>query len=316
MKPRIVVIGSINMDLVCRTGHIPAPGETVLGEDLQTIPGGKGANQAVAAARLGGSVAMIGRVGDDAFGGTLLAGLKKNGVDAGHVRVTKNCASGCALITVAENGENSIVVSPGANGRVTPADVEKARGVIKGASAVVMQLEIPLETVEFAIRLCRKLGVRTILDPAPVPAKGLPQTLYEVDILSPNQSEAKALAGRKGEDQAMGSLLLRRGSGMVVLKRGEQGALIFDGRDVCAVRPFKVKAVDTTAAGDAFTAGLAVGLGEGMMIGDAVRLANAAGAICCTRFGAQPALPTRGEADRKMKTFGQSAQINPLRVTK
>ncbi|MGA2496865.1 MAG: ribokinase [Tepidisphaeraceae bacterium] len=303
MNPRIVVIGSINMDLVCRTGRIPAPGETAPGEDLRTIPGGKGANQAVAAARLGGdaaTVTMIGRVGDDAFGTTLLAGLKNNGVDVEHVAVTKNCASGCALITVAASGENSIVVSPGANGRVTPADVERAKGVIKGASAVVMQLEIPLETVEFAIRMCRKLRVRTILDPAPVPAKGLPKALYEVDILSPNQSEARALAGRKGEDQALGRVLLRRGPELVVLKRGEQGALVFHGRDICGVRPFKVKAVDTTAAGDAFTAGLAVGLGEGMSIGDAVGFANAAGAICCTRFGAQPALPTRGEVERML----------------
>lgn len=302
MKPRIVVIGSINMDLVCQTAHIPVPGETVLGEDLQTIPGGKGANQAVAAARLGGSIAMIGRVGDDAFGATLLAGLKRNGVDMSHVRVTKKCASGCALITVAANGENSIVVSPGANGRVTPADVAKARDIIKGASAVVMQLEIPLETVEFAIRLCRKLGVRTILDPAPVPAKGLPKALYEVDILSPNQSEAKSLAGRKGEDQMLGQMLLRRGPEMVVLKRGEQGSLIFQGRDICGVRPFAVKAVDTTAAGDAFTAGMAVGLGEGKSIGDAVGFANAAGAICCTRLGAQPSLPTRTEVEKMLRT--------------
>ncbi|MFI5378142.1 MAG: ribokinase, partial [Tepidisphaerales bacterium] len=210
----------------------------------------------------------------------------------------KKCASGCALITVAESGENSIVVSPGANGRVSPRDVENAGELIQGAAAAVIQLEIPLETVERAISVCRKHRVWTILDPAPVPAAGLPPELYQVDILSPNQSEAQALAGRKGDDRALGRMLLERGPGMVVLKRGAEGALIFEGGQVRSVRPFKVEAVDTTAAGDAFTAGVAVGLGEGMKIGDAVRFANAAGALCCTRLGAQPALPMRGDVTR------------------
>jgi ribokinase len=293
MAGPIVVIGSINMDLVCRTPRIPRPGETIMGSAFLTMPGGKGANQAVAAARLGAAgtaVHMVGRVGDDDFGRQLKAGLKDNGVDAEHVISTPGVASGCALIQVDENGENSIVVVPGANARVTREDVLNARDVIAAASCVVMQLEIPLETVAYAIGVCTELGVFTILDPAPVPPGGLPAALYRVDLLTPNQTEAELILGANTD---AAKELLRRGARSVVLKLGASGSRYVDGERVESGEPFKVNAVDSTAAGDAFTGALAVARAEGMQMTAALRFANAAGAICCETLGAQVALPRR-----------------------
>mgnify|MGYP005850288681 CR=1 FL=1 len=202
----VVVIGSVNMDLVCRTPRMPAPGETILGHDLVTIPGGKGANQAVAAAKLGGKVHFVGRVGEDDFGSRLLNGLQQHNVATEHVTITEGVASGCAMILVDRKGENSIVVAPGANAKLTPKDIDAARGLIKSASVVVLQLEVPFATVEHAIALCRKNGVFTILDPAPAP-KRLPKGMYAVDILTPNQTEAAALlhgSASRGLQQARG----------------------------------------------------------------------------------------------------------------
>src|SRR5436853_1332533 len=189
----IVVIGSINLDLVCRVGRIPAPGETVLGNDLSQFAGGKGANQAVAAARLGATVHMIGRVGDDDFGSRLLNGLQQHKVNTDHVTVTEGASSGCALILVDKKGENSIVVAAGANTRLRPADIDAAEGLLARASIVLIQLEVPLPTVQHAIKVCRQLGVFVILDPAPVPSKGLPKEIFQVNILTPNQREAEEL---------------------------------------------------------------------------------------------------------------------------
>ena len=297
----IVVIGSINTDFVLRTPHIPGPGETVLGSDLLTIPGGKGANQAVAAARLGGLVHMVGRVGDDPFGAGLREGLAANGVNVDHVSVTPGVASGCATILVDRRGENSIVVSPGSNARLTAEDVGRAERLIRAASVVVMQLEVPPATVRHAVALCRRLGVRTILDPAPVPPKGLPRALYAVGVLTPNEHEGAQLTGQR-DAAKMAAALLSRGASTVVLKLGAKGALIAEGaRPPQVVRPFRVRAVDTTAAGDAFTAALAVGLSEGMALDRAVRFANAAGALCCTRVGAQPALPGRRDVEQLLR---------------
>ena len=294
----IVVVGSINTDLVVRTPHVPAPGETVLGSDLLTLPGGKGANQAVAASRLGASVHMIGRVGDDAFGARLREGLSAEGVGVDHVTVTPGVASGCAMILVDGRGENSIVVSPGANARLTPRDVDRAERLIRRAAAVVMQLEIPLSTVRHAIRLCRRLGVRTILDPAPVPPKGLPPALYRVDVLTPNEQEGAGLTGLRLPAR-IATALRSKGASTVVLKLGAKGALLLEGEGRPRnVAPFRVRAVDSTAAGDAFTGALAVALSERMPLDEAVRFANAAGALCCTKVGAQPALPDRRAVER------------------
>jgi ribokinase len=291
----IVVIGSINMDLVCQTPAIPRAGETILGGDLQTIPGGKGANQAVAAARLGGDVHMIGRVGDDAFGRTLLAGLRENGVNVKHVSSTPGVASGCAMIAVDERGENSIVVSPGANARVSIPDIDLAAPLIRRASVVVLQLEIPIVTVRYVITLCREAGVPTILDPAPVPPGGLPTALFRVNILTPNEHELRELL------RAPNSAGTVRKPKALIIKMGERGSLWMKGPTTHQSRAFPVTAIDTTAAGDAFTGALAVAVAEGVEIADAMRFANAAGALCCTKRGAQPSLPTRTAVDRLIR---------------
>lgn len=308
-KGPIVVIGSINMDLVCRTPRMPEPGETILGSDFVTIPGGKGANQAVAAARLGGSVHMVGRVGSDDFGQRLLTGLTGHGVNTQHVTVTEGASSGVAMILVDKAGENSIVVAPGANHKVTPADVDRAEGLIRTASAVVLQLEIPLNVVRHAIAMCQRLKVPTILDPAPVPPKGLPRAFYGVDVLTPNQTEAELLLGfdrvrvkkkRVFDAKQTGTDLLARGPQTVLLKLGPKGAMLVsrNGDGFSTIRPFKAKVVDTTAAGDAFTGAFAVARSEGMSYTVAARFANAAGALCCQSFGAQPSLPTRQQVDK------------------
>ena len=276
----IVVIGSINMDLVCRAAKLPRAGETLLGRDFSTIPGGKGANQAVAAARLADGrvdVHMIGRVGDDDFGRELLAGLNRNDVVTKRVAVTRGVASGVAMILVDDRGENSIVVAPSANANLTPADIDAAEPLLRTASVVVMQLEIPIATVRHAARMCRRLGVYTILDPAPAPTTPL---RLLVDLLTPNETEAKA-AGSSGAKS-------------IVLKLGARGCRV--GGQL--VPPFKVRVIDTTAAGDAFTGALAVGRALGMPMLETLHMANAAGALCCTKLGAQPALPTRRAVER------------------
>jgi ribokinase len=312
---RIVVIGSINMDLVCRTPRIPATGETILGENLITIPGGKGANQAVAAARLANAetdVYLIGRVGNDDFGQRLLSGLSQHRVRTEYVTITEGVASGCAMILVDRKGENSIVVAPGANAKLTPADIDRAEPLISGAAAVVLQLEIPIETVRHAIAMVSRHWGFTILDPAPVPAKGLPRALFGVDLLTPNQGEAEMLIGRKrthhvrvkklSDPKLIAMGLLSRGPKSVVLKLGRKGALLVskDGQ-IHQSKAHKVEVSDTTAAGDAFTGALAVARAEGMSLPDAVRFANAAGAACCQQFGAQPALPARDDVEALLR---------------
>ena len=309
------MIGSINMDLVFRTPRIPVAGETILGESPFTVPGGKGANQAVAAAKLAGpdtDVYMIGRVGGDHFGPRLLDGLTQNRVRTEFVTLTEGAPSGCAVILVDRKGENYIVVGPGSNARLTPADIDQAAGIIEGAAALLLQLEIPLPTVRHAIRLARKLGIFTILDPAPVPPDGLPADLFRVDLLTPNQGESELLTGRKrthhvsskkvSDPKWIAGELISRGASNVVLKLGSKGALLFedDGR-IRRFKAHKVCVTDTTAAGDAFSGALAVGRAEGMELGEMVRFANAAGAACCQKFGAQPALPTRDQVERLLE---------------
>ena len=303
--PHIVIVGSLNMDLVVRTPHMPAPGETVLGDDFQTIPGGKGANQAVAAARLEARVSMVGRVGRDAFGEALLANLRAEGVDVKHVRTDEVAASGVALITVDESGQNSIVVASGANWRLTVADVQAALASIGAFDVLVMQLETPLPIVEAAAQLARERGARVALNPAP--ARALPASLLaQVNVLLPNESETSLLTGLPVESmpqaERAAQALLDRGVGAVVLTLGSRGALVVEpGREAIHLPPHAVEVVDTTAAGDAFVAGLAARWGEGVSLVEAARWGNAAGALAVTRMGAQPSAPTRAAVAAYMR---------------
>lgn len=298
--PKIVVVGSINMDLVARMPRLPRPGETVTGDDFQTIPGGKGANQAVAAARLGAHVTMIARVGDDSFGESLRQSLIENNVATGHVLTTDGCSSGVALIGVEASGANSITVIPAANGKLSVEDVEAHQDVIATANALIVQLESPIPTVAKAIQLAQSHGILTVLDPAPAPASALPATLLSVDIISPNQTEAEALTGIAVDDWNAAERAARRlqelGAKNVVMKMGELGALILTSEGTIErVLARKAKVVDTTAAGDAFTGAMTVARCEGKSLRDAAEFGCLAGTAACTRMGAQPAMPTRDD---------------------
>lgn len=303
MTGHIVVVGSINMDLVVRAPRHPQPGETILGADFQTFPGGKGANQAVAAARQGKHVKMIGRVGDDSFGSSLLATMQENGVDTGLVRRTDGVASGVALITVSETGQNNIVVVPGANWRLTPDDIIASQSAFEGAAAVLLQLEIPLDTVEKAVHIAHEYGVRVILNPSP--AQTLSKSLLtKIDYLVPNEHELSLITGMQPLTIAADGLKFL-GTGCLIVTLGADGVLVMEGEVSHQIAPYHVKVVDTTAAGDAFTGALAVALSEGQSIETAAAFGNAAGALAVTKAGAQPSLPTRDETDRFMQTHRQ-----------
>ena len=296
MTASIAVVGSLNMDLVIRSPRIPRPGETILGGELHTVPGGKGANQAVAAARLGAQVSMIGRVGQDAFAAPLLENLAADGIDHAFVLQDGETATGVALIVVDDNGENSIVVSSGANMRLSPDDVEAAEPAIAAADLLILQLEVPLETVIRAAELARDHGVQVVLNPAP--ARPLPAELLSmIDVLIPNESEAALLTGLPTGTQAEAAeaveALLGSGVGTMILTLGARGALPAREGEMQIVPAFDVEPVDTTAAGDAFVAGLSVALAEGREIYEAVRWGNAAGGLATTKLGAQTSLPTR-----------------------
>jgi ribokinase len=283
---RIVVVGSINMDLVTVASQFPAPGETRLGDRFLTVPGGKGANQAVAAARLGAQVSLVGALGDDDFGRQLRQGLLDEGVDLQHLATFDDVASGTASITVAA-GENQIVVVPAANARVTPAQVERASAIIGRADAVLVQLEIPLATVEATLRLCHRLAVPLILNPAP--AQRLPvEWLALASYLTPNQHELTSVLGADADEDFQA--LMRRSPCPLVLTRGAEGAWYRTSGEPIHQPGFKVDAIDSTGAGDTFNAALAVFLGEGLPA--AVRKACAAAALSVTRLGAQAGMPT------------------------
>ncbi len=299
MPPRILVIGSVNMDLVARVDHVPAPGENVRGSALHTIPGGKGANQAVACARLGARTAFLGRVGDDDWGRRLRDALDAAGVDTGRLDTVPDTPSGVALILVAADGENRIVVTPGANAHLAPDDVRAARDLVAEADAVVLQLEIPPETVATAIDLAREVGTPTVVDAGP-PRDAPDEAVFRAAVLTPNAAEAAALVGETlGERsaEALAQALLARGPETVVLKVGDEGAVVATSGGVRRIPPFEVEVLDTTAAGDAFTAALAVEHACGTAPEAAARIACAAGALACTRLGAQPGMPTRAELD-------------------
>lgn len=303
----LVIVGSINMDLVAQVPRLPNPGETLAGSRFATLPGGKGANQAVAVSRLGGRAVMIGCVGDDLFGKRLRDGLRAEGVDTRLIRTAPGTSSGVAVIAVETAGQNSILILPGANHALRPAHVRAAEATIAKADALLVQLEIPNETVAAALRLARRHGVPTILDTAPVPPGGLPASLGTVDVLSPNQTEAALLTGqpcknREEATEAARTLLSLHRPASVVLKLGAEGALAqSSGLPPVLLPAYRVRVVDTTAAGDAFTAALAVRLAEGAPLVEALPFANAAGALATTVFGAQNSMPTRAQVQRLLK---------------
>ena len=306
--PAIVVLGSINMDLVGTAPRLPSPGETVLGGDFSTAPGGKGANQAVAAARMGASVRMIGRVGSDLFAPQLLDNLRANGVDVSRVMEDPDAASGVAMILLDASRENRILVASGANMRCDGTQVDAVRSALEGADALMLQCEIPPAVSLKAARIAKEMGVRVVWDPAP--ADGFPPKAYGlVDVLTPNPAEAAALTGIDvtgvASAESAARALVSRGVRAVVVKLGEHGAFYLSNAgsgyqpdaDTGYLPPFEVEAVDTVAAGDAFGAAMTCALADGKPLREAVRYGAAAGALAVTRPGAQDAMPTRAEVE-------------------
>jgi ribokinase len=314
----IVVVGSINLDLVCTGKRIPAPGETVTGDRFQTFHGGKGANQAVAIGRLGYPVSMIAKVGDDEFGARLRQGLRDAGVDVASVGNARGTASGVALISVDARGQNSITVVPGANGKLLPRDLDKALPCLRAAGMILAQLEIPMETVEHLARIAERFQVPLMLDPAP--ARPIPRyILRRMEYLTPNETEAAALCGKAfGELTPQNAVkyaekLLKSGPANVIIKMGGRGSFIASAGGLRMMVPsFKVKVVDSTAAGDAFNGGLAVALMRGMALPEAARFAAAVGAVSVTRAGAQPAMPTAREVNHLLKEQTPAARAHGI----
>ena len=294
----IVVFGSINMDLVARTPRLPSAGETLTGYSFSTVPGGKGANQAVACARLGAKTHMVGKVGGDVFGQALRANLESEGVDTTLVSTDREVASGVAVIAVDDTGENNIIVIPGANGSIGESDLLRLDKALNQASILLMQLEIPLEMVLAAAKLAQQKNITVILDPAP--ARQLPDELYPViDVLTPNETEAAMLVGFPVDDQGSAEkaaiLLLEKGISRVIIKMSSKGAFSMDSNGRQFYPAIPVKAIDTVAAGDAFNGAFAAALSEGKPFVEAVHWGLAGGASAVTKAGAQEAMPTREE---------------------
>ncbi|ALS20778.1 ribokinase [Paenibacillus naphthalenovorans] len=297
---RIVVVGSLNMDLVVKAPRIALEGETIKGGTFSTMPGGKGANQAVAASRLGAHVHMVGCVGDDGFGRELLDNLHKANVNTDYVTTVSGSSSGVAMIAVSESGENSIVIAPGANDRMAPEYVRQAESIIREADVVLIQLEIPMETVEEAVVIANRHQVPVILNPAP--ARSLPEALLkQIDILTPNETEGKLIVtGRAEGDIDVEEIihdLKSKGVRQVVMTLGGEGVAYSAGEAVQRLKAYTVDVMDTTGAGDSFNAGLGVYLAEGGSLEEAVRFAQKVAALSVTGFGAQASFPSRTEVE-------------------
>ena len=295
----VVIFGSINMDLIARVSKLPAVGETIIGQNFETLPGGKGANQAVAVARLGMSVAMIGRVGNDAFGQQLIQGMRAIGVTCDHTVISSGESSGVAVVEVDDHGENRIIVIPGANNCVNADDLANLGTYIAQANVLMLQLEIPIPFVVAAAQMAFRAGVTVILDPAPA-NPNLPDELFEwVSVLTPNQLEASQLTGfsveTRSDAQKAAEILQKKGVDTVIVKLGHDGSLCVTHDDVIHTPSFLVNVVDTVAAGDAFNGGLAVALAEGRSIRDSLNWATAVAALAVSRQGAQSAMPTRAD---------------------
>lgn len=295
-RTKIVIVGSSNTDLVVRVDHFPKAGETIIGSDFMTAQGGKGANQAVAVARLGGEAVFVARLGNDTFGNATLAALQKEGIDIRHVRLIDDVASGVATITVDSHGENAIVVASGANALLSLQDVHAAADDIRTAAIVLMQLETPLPALIEAARIAKTAGTNVVLNPAPFPKEPLPEELLRnVDIIIPNETEAAQMTGIQVVDDASAYAAIRKmqelGVGTAIITVGSRGAYILDGDELILEPAFSVQAVDTTAAGDTFCGALCVALSKGSDMAEAIRFANKAASISVTRRGAQPSVP-------------------------
>ncbi len=295
---KIVVVGSCNTDMVIKADRLPVPGETILGGTFFMNPGGKGANQAVAAARMGGNVTLISKTGNDVFGKQSVMLYTAENIKTDYIFSDPKHPSGVALITVDAQGENCIVVASGANASLSPSDIDKASTEIEGADLILMQLEIPIETVEYVAEKAQKKGIKVILNPAPARAlsDNLLRNLY---IIIPNKSEAEILSGIKVTDiesaKLAANIISAKGVNIVVITLGSQGALIKENDDFQFVDALKVEALDTTAAGDTFCGSVCVGLSEGKSVLESVKLAARAAAITVTRMGAQSSIPYRSE---------------------
>lgn len=301
---KIVVVGSSNTDMIIKLEHIPKPGETVLGGEFSIAPGGKGANQAVSAARADGNVIFIARVGDDIFGEKAVKGFIQDGINVEYVIRDKNAPSGVALIFVDKKGENSIAVASGANANLSPNDIINVKDVIADSSIMLIQLEIPIETVNETVKIAYENKVKVILNPAP--AQHLSDDLLKkIDIITPNETETEILTGIKIENEKCmekaGNLLLEKGIETVLITIGKHGVYVVN-KDLKGIIPgFKVNPVDTTAAGDVFNGVLAVTLSENMSLKNAVRFSNAAAALSVTKLGAQTSAPFRDEIESFLK---------------
>ena len=290
----ICVIGSLNMDLVVNVDKMPKPGQTIIGSNFKEVPGGKGANQAVAMARLNGNVSMIGKVGEDGFGQTLINALKNDKVDTTYIKTTKG-ATGVALITVDNNAQNSIVVSPGANFEVKEEDIDNNIEAIKNSDIVVLQLETPLNTIKYALKKSKELNKYTILNPAPA-LKLDDEIIKNVDLLTPNETELEIISGvniETEEDiQKAAQIMIEKGVKELIVTLGSKGSLYINKEKSIFKKAYKVEAVDTTAAGDSYTAALAVALSKDQSIEEAMDFASKVGALSVLKEGAQSSLPT------------------------
>lgn len=308
VRKTVIVLGSINMDLVATTPRLPLPGETLTGSEFFTVSGGKGANQAVSCSRLGVPTQMIGRVGGDEFGQSLLAGLAGAGVGIESVFVDQSTSSGVAAIAVASDGENQIIVIPGANGQIDRSEIAQLEKLFPTAALLLLQLEIPLEIVTIAAQAATKAGVPVILDPAPMTPVFPPKLYPLIEIITPNQTEASQLVGFPVTDQTTatraGKELIARGVKNAVVKLGDQGAVWVTATDGVFIPAFEVQVVDTVAAGDAFNGGLAAGLVSGLSLRSALTWAAAAGAIATTKPGAQSSLGDRATLDSFLQARG------------
>jgi ribokinase len=298
MEANIIIVGSMNMDMMVKTEHIPRPGETIMGTDFLMNPGGKGANQAVAVARLSGNAKFIGKIGNDLFGRQASQLFREEGIDTSGLTSDANQPSGIALITVDKDGENSIVVAPGANSSLNLADVETHIYNTSQASVMLIQLEIPINTVKHAIKVAKQSNIKVILNPAP--AQHLEDELLKmVDIITPNETEAEFLTGFSVFDiesaKKAAQDISSKGIGSVIMTLGQKGALVYENEIFHHITAPVVLAVDTTAAGDVFNGALAVGITEGKTILQAVEFACRAAAISVTRLGAQSSIPYRNE---------------------